>query len=87
MNKSEPLLCYTCDEKESPAIRTSKHMVPEREHPYDLGPDELTINKNVIGVCGDCLADKSLWQQGRKMDVDVGHPFLVYTLGQQKYNN
>lgn len=69
--------CVECANKHPPKMRPSVSMVRLRSGPYDLCPDDLNIDKRLIGVCLECLADKNAFQRSYAIDIDIDHRHLV----------
>tara|TARA_R110001632_G_scaffold83617_5_gene184981 strand:- start:1519 stop:1686 length:168 start_codon:yes stop_codon:yes gene_type:complete len=52
--------------------------VPLRVGHYDLTPCGADIDGRVIGICGECLADKNKFQRENATAIDLDHKQLVY---------
>ena len=76
--RNELAWCSVCEDKDPPYINKSEYLVPARVGPYDLGPDGLTIDSEVMGVCSCCLVHLNKFQRGRKRLVGATQPHLVY---------
>lgn len=71
--------CYDCINKVDSKIIRSYVLIPFRERHYDLAPDELNIDKRVVGVCKKCLELKNDFQRNNTEPINVKHKHLVYT--------
>ena len=69
--------CLTCLSERPRIIRHADFLIPVRALPYDLYEDESDINKDVNGVCSDCLEKKGWFQRENTESVDLNHEHLI----------
>ncbi len=71
--------CVDCCIKRPPIIRKAAFLIPARKKHYDLLPDKSGIDNRVIGICEECLKDRSKFQRDNTEPVDVNHKNMVYS--------
>ncbi len=75
---TELLWCVDCLHGSKREYVEADFLILVRKGHYSLGPDKMTIDNRVVGVCADCASKKTSFQQDSIQAVDIKNPNLVY---------
>ena len=71
--------CIFCLSKPVKCITRADKMIPMRRGHFDLAYDNCTIDPRVVGICTQCLSNKSNFHKNNAQAVDVDHEYLVFS--------
>ena len=84
--KADPKIieCLSCKRKSPSTISNAHYLIYVRKGFYDLAPGTAEIDKRLMGVCKDCIEDKTDFQRdiNRRFPVDPDNKDLVYRVEQ-----